>query len=712
MTGHRQWQWQELAWDSPISPALATTALERLTTATELGPLVLELRADASGAHWVVGTQTGRPGLAALLSNHLPVRLHRPEQPRLPMTRAVRVMVRGWQVSHLPERVTAAVRALYAALSSLTGSQQVVLQLLVGRRLSPASLAETPPPSLWRQLLVGYDAAQSSARASKPVDEQHGAAVCLRLGYRGPSAEAHQRFAQLLGALRLVETAQSSVRLVAEATDKIDEARRPWCWPLRLRSGRLAALTGWPIGEAPLPLLGNLHPRRLPPSKPLLERRRVVGMTSAPGQAQPVGIAIVDAAYHTHLLGPTGAGKSTVMLALALADAAQGRGLLLIDPKGDLATDFLARLPEQRQRDVVVIDPSNPAPVGLNPLAGPPQLAPVTAEAMLSTFEALFREHWGIRTADVLSAALLTLARLPQATLLWLPPLLTDPAFRRWVLAQVPDDPLGTGAFWVAYNAKKPEAQATEIAPVLNKLRQLILRPYLRAVLGQAQPRFDLAELFTRRRIVVVNLNRGLLGAGAARLLGTVLVSRLWTLLLARQALPPEQRHIVSIFIDEAHEFIGGLPHDQSDALAQARSLGGAFHLAHQYRAQLSPAMMQAIESNARNKLYFGLSSTDAAAAARLAPELEAVDFQLLPAFHAYAQLMQRGQRSDWLSLTTQPAAARRRDPATLYAANHARYGVPAEQTEQALLTLTSSTSTSAPTSATDNDSPIGRRQR
>ena len=154
------------------------------------------------------------------------------------------------------------------------------------------------------------------------------------------------------------------------------------------------------------------------------------------------------------------------------------------------------------------------------------------------------------------------------------------------------------------------------------------------------------------------------------------------------------------------------MPHDLSDALAQARSLGGAFHLAHQYRAQLSPAMVQAIESNARNKLYFGLSSTDAAAAARLAPELEAVDFQLLPAFHAYAQLMQRGQRSDWFSLTTQPAVARRRDPATLYAASHARYGVPAEQTEQALLALTSSTSTSAPTSATDNDSPIGRRQR
>ena len=146
------------------------------------------------------------------------------------------------------------------------------------------------------------------------------------------------------------------------------------------------------------------------------------------------------------------------------------------------------------------------------------------------------------------------------------------------------------------------------------------MRLQRRVVLGQARSGFYLPELLAGRRIVVVNLNRGLLGAGAARLLGTLLVSRLWTLLLARQALPPEQRHIVSIFIDEAHEFIGGLPHDLSDALAQARSLGGAFHLAHQYRAQLSPAMMQAIESNARNKLYFGLSSADASAAARLAP--------------------------------------------------------------------------------------------
>ena len=217
---------------------------------------------------------------------------------------------------------------------------------------------------------------------------------------------------------------------------------------------------------------------------------------------------MTDAVYHTHLLGPIGVGKSTVLLALALDDAAECRGLLLLDPKGDLATDFVARLPEERAGDVVVLDPTNPCPVGFNPLAGPPELAVVTAEAVLGVLAELFRDSWGIRTADVLSAALLTLARIPQATLVWLVPLLTNPAFRRRVLALAPPDPLGTDVFWQGYEVKPVRTQAVEVAPVLNKLRQLMLRPGLRAMLGQAQPRFGLTDLLERRRIVVVNLNQ------------------------------------------------------------------------------------------------------------------------------------------------------------------------------------------------------------
>ena len=157
----------------------------------------------------------------------------------------------------------------------------------------------------------------------------------------------------------------------------------------------------------------------------------------------------------------------------------------------------------------------------------------------------------------------------------------------------------------------------------------------------------------------------------------------------------PSRRHVVSVFIDEVQDYLS-LPGSLADALAQARSLGAAFHLAHQYRGQLSAEMMQAVETNTRSKVYFALSATDAAAAARLAPELEAADFQLLAQYQAYATVMHHGRRSGWFSLATRPALPAVRDPALLYAASHARYGIPAEQTEAELIALTSSTAPSA----------------
>ena len=533
---------------------------------------------------------------------------------------------------------------------------------------------------------------------------RHRAAVCLRLGVRAASPLRQRVLLQgLLGALRLLEGPGVRLRARTEHPAKLDAVRRPWRAGLELGAGEIVAMAGWPIGELPLPLLGSGHPRQIapPPEVGAGSSQRVVGTSAVPGEAELVRQPITDAVYHTHLLGPTGVGKSTVLLSLALADAAEGRGLLLLDPKGDLATDFVARLPQERAGDVVVLDPTNPCPVGFNPLSGPPELAVVTAEAVLGVLAELFRDSWGIRTADVLSAALLTLARIPQATLVWLVPLLTNPAFRRRVLALAPPDPLGTDVFWQGYEAKPVRTQAVEVAPVLNKLRQLMLRPGLRAMLGQAQPRFGLVDLLERRRIVVVNLNQGLLGAGAARLLGTLLISQLWQHLLARQAEPPQRRQIVSVYIDEVQAFLAGLPGSLADALAQARSLGAAFHLAHQYRGQLSSEMMQAVETNTRSKVYFALSATDAAAAARLAPELEAADFQLLAQYQAYATVMHHGHRSGWFSLATRPAPPAVRDPALLYAASHARYGIPAEQTEAELIALTSS---SAPSAADANE--------
>ena len=697
--------WHQLRFALPLAQDTAVGLVDRLLADGSLGRVVLELRASGGQAVWVVGSSAGER-LVSVVRELVPgCRVSRGFSRRA-VSQAVAVSARPVGMGLATERLVAVVRAVLAALAVTAKGEELVVQLQLGRRFSPEVLGRGEPQG-WLELLGLLPPPALSGERGRRLKAQvgrHRAAVCFRLGVRAASPLRQRTLLQgLLGALRLLEGPGARLRARTEHPAKLDAVRRPWRPGLELGAGEIVAMAGWPIGELPLPLLGSGHPRQIapPPEVGSGSSQRVVGASAVPGEAGLVRLPITDAVYHTHLLGPTGVGKSTVLLSLALADAAEGRGLLLLDPKGDLATDFVARLPQERAEDMVVLDPTNPCPVGFNPLAGSPELAVVTAEAVLGVLAELFRDSWGIRTADVLSAALLTLARIPQATLVWLVPLLTNPAFRRRVLALAPADPLGTDVFWQGYEAKPVRTQAVEVAPVLNKLRQLMLRPGLRAMLGQAQPRFGLADLLERRRIVVVNLNQGLLGPGAARLLGTLLVSQLWQHLLARQAEPPQRRQIVSVYIDEVQAFLAGLPGSLADALAQARSLGAAFHLAHQYRGQLSAEMMQAVETNTRSKVYFALSATDAATAARLAPELEAADFQLLAQYQAYATVMHQGHRSGWFSLATRPAPPAVRDPALLYAASHARYGIPAEQTEAEIIALTSGT---APTAVDANE--------
>ena len=116
------------------------------------------------------------------------------------------------------------------------------------------------------------------------------------------------------------------------------------------------------------------HPRFLP--VPVWrDQQRVFARGVADQQDQRLGLSIRDALHHTVLLGPTGVGKSTAMLHLALADIRAGRSVLVIDPKAGLVDDLLARIPAERADDVVVIDPSDARPSGSIPWPAHPDHA-------------------------------------------------------------------------------------------------------------------------------------------------------------------------------------------------------------------------------------------------------------------------------------------------------------------------------------------------
>ncbi|MBL0002497.1 MAG: type IV secretion system DNA-binding domain-containing protein [Actinomycetales bacterium] len=583
----------------------------------------------------------------------IPLREHRPV-----VTTAGKVALstrhRAVTVNDLPGQA----RAVMAALARARADEHLALQVILGPRRIPLAVPTQSPSSMvvpWYQVAWygnGQTIDTEKRTALRNKVSEAGFACTIRLGVTAPTPRRRELLLLgLMAALRASEAPGVQLRLNREAANRLTAATAPWRWPLRLGVHEVLALSGWPLSgpgkDDDLPGMPPSHPVVLPPLPVTGKAERVLALSTAPGPVQPLHLPIREQLKHLHVLGPTGVGKSTLLAHLALADIEAGRGLVVIEPKGALVDDILARIPKHRQDDVVVLDPADLiAPVGLNPLAGGHGRRPeVVVDALLAVFHQLWADAWGPRTQDILHAALLTLARRSDASLVMLPLLLTNPGFRRSLTHRaIAEDPVALGSFWAWYEQLSDAERAAAIAPVMNKLRAFLLRPAMRAVVGQVQPRFTLRQVFTERKILLVPLSKGTVGPEAAALLGSLVVADLWQATLERTTMPENRRHPVHVIIDEVQDYLR-LPTDLADALAQARGLGVGFTLAHQYLDQLPAGMRSAILGNARSRVCFQLPPSDAAVMAKGHPELTADDFTSLGAFHVCASLHRQPER-------------------------------------------------------------------
>jgi hypothetical protein len=685
--------WREVSFIRPFELLAVHELLTHLATLSVCGYLVWEVRGSSGQVRHLVGAdKRSIREVEAVFGSHLNVQFAKLSKRRKPMLMAHRLKITRPTLSLRTNNTLSVTRAVLAVLAHTKSDEEIALQIILGSSRSPAPLPDKPsdPHATWLDMIRGTVklASGDSKAAMHEKMDCHGFNAIVRIGASGDTARYQLR--GLLSALKTLESV--GVRLTS-SSDKplhLNACRVPWHLPRRFSIKELSSLFVVPIGEDQLPGVGGVHPVLLPPPEwlrtPSAAQARIFGMTSD-NRSLPLSISPRDSLEHTILLGPTGAGKSTAMLNLVMADINAGRSVLLIDPKADLVNDVLRRIPEHRLDDVVVLDPSDSRPVGFNPLhVSPRQNSNLVADSVLAVLKEIFADSWGIRTQDILSGALMTLAKTKDATLIMLPALLTDEAFRRKVVSGL-DDRIGLLPFWAGYEAMKVGERNQAIAPVLNKLRQFILRPELRNVLGQSQPEFSLSDLFDSRKIVLVPLNKGAIGAENARLLGSLMVGLTWTLALSRANLPAERRHIVSMFIDELQDYVA-LPTNLSDALAQARGMGVGITMAHQYRAQLSPEIRAGIDANTRNKIMFGLNANDARDMAMQAPELTSEDFMLLPRFGVYANLQSDGKATGWISGNTKPMPPMLREATEARAASQSRYGRDTDEVERDYLAM------------------------
>lgn len=699
----QEFAWFNFNWQRPIELEEIHAMLSHLSALTPRGYLAFEARARDGKITYSIGTSPQYSGkIKELIRAHGNVEFSaQPRIARKPVSIARSLTVSKPILLLNTEVAASAIRSGLAAMSATKTGEEAVIQVVLGRGFSPSVVSPKmqDPHESWLDLaLFGIrPASPDSIKSAKEKHEQFMFQTIIRIGVSGKQAEG--RLDNILSAFRVLKSAGVNIREFPEDPRRLDSVHIPWQINLRLSVKEIAPFLLLPVGEDDLPGVPGLHPKLLLPpywymapdpnrsetDEPVYSGR--IFAESLNATPKPLSISPQDSLEHTIILGPTGSGKSTVMEHLILSDIRAGRSVLVLDPKADLVTNILERIPESRQKDVVVIDPSDPCPVGFNPLRfkGFRNNA-LVADAVLAVLKEIFAESWGIRTQQILSAALMTLTEIPNATLLWLPLLLTDAEFRAVVVSHCKDK-IGLLPFWKQYEAMKDAERNANIAPVLNKMQQFVFRPGLRSVLGQSKPKFDLMDLFLDRKIVLVPLNRGIIGGESARLLGSLIVGLTWTLALSRANIPPEKRHLVSVYIDELQDYLS-LPTDLADALAQARGLGVGMTLAHQYRGQLPPEIRAGVDANARNKIVFGLNGTDAKEIAHFAPELTPEDFMLLPRYQVYANIMQNRKATGWMQGVTKAPDPPLRIAAELKAESMKRYGKPAEEVDNEFLQL------------------------
>ena len=346
------------------------------------------------------------------------------------------------------ETTSATIRAGLAALAAVRGEEESVVQVILGKSFKPQftpKFIPDPDESWLRLIMFGVDEAPTETRKSiREKNEQYCFEACIRIGASGENQVSRvSRINNIFDAFRTLESAGVRAKLIPEKAPNLNFAKVPWHFPLRLSVKELTSFTLLPFGEEELPGTIGLHPRlTLPPKWYREPTNRINDRTFANSinvlGSMKLSIDPESSLEHLIVTGPTGSGKSTMLEHLILSDIYAGRSVLVIDPKQDLVNRILECAPESRQEDIVVIDPSDPCPVGFNPLVLPGDKT-LIADAILAVFKEVFAENWGIRSQDILSAALLTLAQTKDASLLWLPALLTNEKFRHSITDKLTD---------------------------------------------------------------------------------------------------------------------------------------------------------------------------------------------------------------------------------------------------------------------------------
>lgn len=337
----------------------------------------------------------------------------------------------------------------------------------------------------------------------------------------------------------------------------------------------------------------------------------IFGETTYRSDHRKFGIKRIDRRRHMYVIGKTGSGKSRLLELLLIADIQAGKGCCLLDPHGDLADEIMKFVPEDRIKDVVYINPSDTDfPIGFNPLEPTQdyQAKQQLSTFFISIFKKLFEASWNPRMELLIRYITLALLDTPDSSVLGIPRILSDTAFRQRVIMQI-KDPVVKGFWTNEFSTSSDQLSREAIVPIMNKVSQFIANPIVRNMVGQRKNSLNFRQFMDEGKIVIINNSKGKLGDENSALLGSMMITKIQQAALSRANISEEERRDFYFYIDEFQNFA-------TDAFSSILSEARKYHLnltiAHQYMAQLPNEVRATTFGNVGTIISFAIGGDDA----------------------------------------------------------------------------------------------------
>ena len=368
----------------------------------------------------------------------------------------------------------------------------------------------------------------------------------------------------------------------------------------------------------------------------------LIGATDYRNQEREFGIRLIDRLQHVYIIGKSGCGKSKLMLRMIRDDIINGRGVVVVDPHGELIDETLQVIPENRVDDVVVFDPSDREyPIAFNLLEQvPDDFKGMVSSGFVGIFKKIFGFSWGPRLEHILRNTVLALLDYPDSTMLSIPRMLTEKPFREEVIEHIKDPVIAD--FWVNEFGAMDGKFATEaVSPILNKIGQFLSTPTIRNIVGQPRTAINIRQLMDESKILLVNLSRGKIGEDNAALMGAMMITKVQLAAMSRADTSAVNRAPCFLYVDEFQNFA---TESFATILSEARKYGLGLTVAHQYINQMQEEVANAVFGNVGTLISFRVGPSDAEYLAKeYKPVFDETDFVNLEKYHIYIRLLING---------------------------------------------------------------------